>query len=367
MTGSAASALAGATAVLVAKPVIESVPIPAVQRAAESISIALVVIAISYLFLVLAELVPKALAIRFSEKIALWFGAPTWWLLKVLNPFANFLSWSTNLWLRLMGISAEVKRDSHVTEEEVKIILKEGLKGGVFEPSEHELIHAVFEFADIVARNAMTPRTEIVAIAMDEDLQDVLTRATAQGYSRMPIYDDNLDSIKGIIHTRDLLNVFQHEGLVVLKDIMRPVLFVPDSKKISEILKDMQRKKTHMAIVLDEFGGTAGLITLEDILEEIVGEIQDEYDAEEGEIIARPDGSLLVMASVDADHVCERLGVKRPPGDFESISGMVMHALDRIPSIDETIEIAHLRITVIEKDGHRVKRLKVERLPVRPS
>lgn len=366
VTASAASALGGATAILVVKPFIESVPIVAISQAAESISIILVVLVISYTFLVLAELVPKALAIRYSERIALWVGPGTWWSLKLLSVFINFLTWSTNLCLKAIGISPEIKRDPRVTEEEVKIILTDGLKQGVFEPDEHKMIHSVFEFSDIVARNAMTPRTEMVAIEIDSSPEEVLKAATMEQYSRLPVYEGNLDNIKGILNARDILNIFRTGGLIILKDIMRDPFFVPDSRKISEILKDMQRERTHMAVVLDDFGGTAGIITLEDILEEIVGEIQDEYDTEDEAIIMQPDGTAIVLGSVDADMVCERFGTETPEGEFESITGMLIDKIDRIPELGEIINIADLKITILEKKGHRVKKLRVEKLSEKP-
>jgi putative hemolysin len=363
VTASAASALGGATAILVIKPLIESVPIVAINRAAESISIILVVIVISYLFLVLAELVPKALAIRYSERIALWVGPGTWWSLRVVGIFIRFLSWSTNLCLRVAGISTEIRRETMVTEEEVKIILTDGLKQGVFEPHEQRMISSLFEFSDTVARNAMTPRIEMLAIEIGEKPEEILKTATMEPYSRLPVYEENLDNIKGILNVRDLLTVFRTGGLIVVKDIMREPLFVPDSKKISEILKDMKIRKTHMAIVLDEFGGTAGLITLEDILEEIVGEIQDEYDLEEEAIVMQPDGSAIVKGSVEAEVVCDKFKVDLPDGEFETITGMIMNKLDRIPERNEVVEISGLRITVLEKANHRVKKLRVEKIP----
>jgi putative hemolysin len=359
VTASAASVLGGATAIILIKPLVQSIPIPAIQKASGSISIVMVIVGISYLFLVLAELVPKALAIRYSERIALWVGPGTWWTLKILSVIVNFLSWSTNVCLRILGISSEMRRESAVTEEEVKILIFEGMQRGVFEPAEHRMIHSVFEFADSVARNAMTPRTEIVAIEINDSPKTILNIATIEQYSRLPVYEENLDNIKGIIHVRDLLTIFQNQALIIVRDIMRPALFVPDSKKISEILKDMQKKKSHMAIVLDEFGGTAGLITLEDILEEIVGEIQDEYDVEENKIIMKSEGTAIVEGSADAEAVCERFGVHRPDGDFESVAGMIMTAVGHIPALDETVEVAGLKITVLEKEGHRIKRLKV--------
>lgn len=363
VTATAASALGGATAILMIKPLIESIPVLAVSAAAESLAITLVVIIISYLFLVLAELVPKALAIRFSERIALWVGPGTWWSLRTLGIFIRFLSWSTNLCLKAIGISTEIRKEIMVTEEEVKIILTDGLKQGVFEPHEHRMIHSLFEFSDTVARNAMTPRIEMVAVEIDEKPEEILKVATMEPFSRLPVYEDNMDNIKGILNVRDLLTVFRTGGLIVVRDIMREPLFVPDSKKISEILKDMKIRKTHMAIVLDEFGGTAGLITLEDILEEIVGEIQDEYDLEEESIVMQPDGSAIVKGSVEADVVCDKFKVKLPDGEFETITGMIIDKLDRIPERNEVVEISGLRIMVLEKENHRVKKLKVEKIP----
>jgi putative hemolysin len=362
VTATAASAVGGATAILIIKPLIESIPAVASSAAAESLSITLVVVVISYLFLVLAELVPKALAIRFPEKISIWVGPATWWSFRALQIFIKLLTFSTNLCLKAIGISTEIRRDAMVTEEEVKIILTDGLKQGVFEPHEHKMIHSLFEFSDTVARNAMTPRIEMVAVEIGEKPEEILKIATMEPYSRLPVYEENLDNIKGILNVRDLLMVFRTGGLIVVRDIMREPLFVPDSKKISEILKDMKIRKTHMAIVLDEFGGTAGLITLEDILEEIVGEIQDEYDLEDEAINMQPDGSAIVKGSVEADIVCEIFKVRLPEGEFETITGMIIDKLDRIPERNEVVEISGLKITVLEKANHRVKKLKVERI-----
>ncbi|MEE9552836.1 MAG: hemolysin family protein [candidate division Zixibacteria bacterium] len=363
VTASAASALGGATAILVVKPLIETVPIPLISGAAETISITLVIIVISYIFLVLAELVPKSLAIRYSERIALMVGPATWWSLRALQIIINFLSWSTNLCLKAIGVSPDSRRDTAVTEEEVKIILAEGLKQGIFEPDEHKLIHSVFEFSDLVARNVMTSRTEMVAVEIIDSPEEILKVATMEPYSRLPVYEENLDNIRGILSVRDLLKVFGTGGLIILKDIMREPFFVPDSKKISEILRDMQRMKFHMAVVVDEFGGTAGIITLEDILEEIVGEIQDEHDKEEEDMVAQPDGSLVVKGFVDADLVCERFGIEPPEGEFESITGMLMEKLDRVLELGEIVEMAGLKFTVLDKKGHRVSHIKVEKLP----
>ena len=236
------------------------------------------------------------------------------------------------------------------------------MKTGVFEPEEHKLIHSVFEFSDALAKNAMTPRTEIVSVEINDEPKRILEIATTAGFSRLPVIEENLDQIKGIIHVRDLLNVFLTDGLIITRDIMRPPLFVPDSKKISEILTDMQKQRMHIAIVLDDYGGTAGIITLEDILEELVGEIQDEYDTEEDDIVLNPDGSAIVKGTVDAELVWEHFDMEPPESDFESITGMVMDKLGRIPAVDESIETAGLKITILDKSGHIVGKLRVEKI-----
>jgi CBS domain containing-hemolysin-like protein len=289
-------------------------------------------------------------------------GPGTWWALRIMSIFIRFLSWSTGVCLRIMGISPSMRRDSAVTEEEVKIILAEGLKTGVFEPEEHKLIHSVFEFSDTLAKNAMTPRTEIIAVEINDEPKKILEIATTAGFSRLPVIEENLDQIKGIIHVRDLLNVFLTDGLIITRDIMRPPLFVPDSKKISEILTDMQKQRMHIAIVLDDYGGTAGIITLEDILEELVGEIQDEYDDEEDDIVMNPDGSATVKGAVDSDLIWEQFDIEQPPeSEFESIAGLVIDKLGRIPALNESIETAGLKITILEKTGHKVGKLRVEK------
>jgi putative hemolysin len=363
VAGTAASALGGAAAIIVIKPLISSIPITPVKHAAQSISIVLVVVVMSYLFLVLAELVPKSLAIRYSERIALWVGPITWWFLKSIKILISFLSLSTNICLKIIGIPIKEKRDSVLSEEEVKIILAEGLKTGVFEPEEQKLIHSVFEFSDTLAKHAMTPRTEIVPVEINDPPKKILEIATTAGFSRLPVFDENLDQIKGIIHVRDLLNVFLTDGLIITRDIMRPPVFVPDSKKIADILADMQKQRMHIAIVLDDYGGTAGIITLEDILEELVGEIQDEYDSEEDDIVTKPDGSVIVKGLVDADLVWEQFGIEQlPESEFESIAGLVIDKLGRIPALNESIKTAGLKITILEKSGHKVGKLLVEKI-----
>jgi putative hemolysin len=363
VTASAASAIGGALAIVLIEPIVGTIPIAAIQHASGPISVTLVVIVISYLFLVVAELVPKAVAIRNAEKIALWVGPGTWYSIKFLNIIIKILTWSTNLCLRLMGMSPNIKRDNTVSEAEVEFLIKEGMEHGVFDKEEQRLIHSVFEFTDTTVRRAMTPRTDILAVEINATAEDLIRLATETRYSRFPVYEGNLDNIKGIIHSKDLLYVYAHKGLFFLPDILRPVHFVPDSKKISELLRDMQKKKYQMAIVLDEFGGTAGIITVEDVVEEITGDIHDEYDVEALKIEIIADGRAKVKGAMPVDEFADEFGVKIVKGDFDTVAGMVVTRLGSIPPIQAKVQFDGFTLTVLDKEGHKITELLAEKTP----
>lgn len=361
VTASAASAIGGAMAIVIIEPIVRTIPIAGVQHASGPISVTLVVIVISYLFLVVAELVPKAVAIRNAEKIALWVGPGTWYSIKFLNVIIKILTWSTNLCLRLLGMSPEIKRGNSVSEAEVEFLIKEGMEHGVFDKEEQRLIHSVFEFTDTTVRRAMTPRTEILAVEINATAEDLIRLATETRYSRFPVYEESLDNIKGIIHSKDLLYVYAHKGLFFLPDILRPAHFVPDSKKISELLREMQKKKYQMAIVLDEFGGTAGIITVEDVVEEITGDIHDEYDVEALKIEFLADGKAKVNGAMPVDEFADEFGVRIEKGEYHTVAGMVVTRLGSIPPIQARIRFEGFVLTVLEKDGHQVTELLAEK------
>jgi len=362
VTLSAASAIGTTLAINIIGPLIGKIPIPSIQSASEAISLTLVVLIISYLFLVIAELVPKALAIRKSESIALWAGAPTWYALKIFIIIIKVLTSSTNICLKLMGFSPKTKPESTVSEEEIQLIIKDGYEKGIFDKEEHLLIKSVFEFTDTTVKRAMTPRTDIVAFDINNPTDEFLKGATEESFSRFPIYEENLDNIKGVIHSRDLLYVYAHKDLFVLKDIVRPANFVPDSKKISELLREMQKDKFQMAIVLDEFGGTDGIITMEDVIEEIVGDIQDEYDKETSKIEFIDSNKARVIASMPIDEFANEFDVKIESGDFETVGGMIATKLGRIPSKNDVVDFGKFSLKVIEKENHRIKLILASKL-----
>ncbi|MCP4631651.1 MAG: HlyC/CorC family transporter, partial [candidate division Zixibacteria bacterium] len=254
------------------------------------------------------------------------------------------------------------KTSAPITEEEVKHLLTEGMSTGTFNKTERELIHGVFDFADTIARQVMTPRTDIEGIPSDAVAEEILSTVTTSRYSRLPVYEESLDNIVGIIHARDVIGILREKNLVILHDIIRKPFFIPDSKPVPELLRDFQRTQSHLAIVLDEFGGTAGLVTLEDLLEEIVGEIQDEYDKERQEWIRAKDGSLSVAADMIVEDFNEEFKAGLPTGDFDTIGGMIVEHLGRLPRGGESTEIDDFRFIVTEREGNRIRRFRVIKL-----
>jgi putative hemolysin len=337
-------------------PLIKNLPFEFAERWSESISIGIVVIGIAYLSLVIGELVPKYLALRYSEKVALRVAGPIRLLSKISFVFVKLLSFSTKALMSLI-IGKTPKEPPFISEEEVKYIVTEG----IFEKTEAEIIHSVFEFTDTIVKRAMTPRTEVVGLEIGSDQNTVLRTVTEEGYSRLPVYRDTLDNVIGVIHAKDVINILQNSDLIILEDIIRKPYFVPDSMKISKLLREFQKKRAQMAIVLDEFGGTAGLITLEDIIEEIVGEIEDEYDEERKEIDLLPDGSAVVRGSIPLRELNEKLKINLPEEQFETLTGIIINTIGRIPLLDEKIELFDLDFTILEKVGHHLRKIKISK------
>ncbi len=360
LAGTTASVLAGNAVVPVIVPYLENQGLAA--HAAQRVAVTIVVIAVSFLLLVLGELVPKYLAYNSPAKIAL-SSAP------VLNVFAviamipaKILSVSARAILFPFGL-VEKNTESAVSAEEINLILAEGHRKGHFEKAERDLIEGVFEFADTTVRQAMTPRTGICGVDLDETQDEILRKMTEEGYSRYPVYEESLDHIKGVVHTKDVTNLLVHGELIILHDIIRPVSFVPDSKMIHEQLHDFQKSHDHMAIVLDEFGGTAGLITLEDILEEIVGEIRDEHDTELEPFVLLGNRLCLVQAQFPIENFNKQFDVQLDEeGSADTIGGYVLDRLGKFPRLGEKIIIDNLQFEILSMDGPRIERMRVRRI-----
>ncbi len=361
LVGTLAAVVGGARIVSVLKAVFLQIPVEWVQRESENIAIAVVVIAISYLTLVIGELFPKYIAILFPEKVATVIAVPVNFLSKLSKIFVLLLTASSKGLARLFGVKSNPET-AFISEEEVKFIIQEGAEKGVFEKHEEEFIGSIFEFTDKLARHVMAPRPDIVAVEINTPQGQLLQTIMQEGYSRVPVYQGSIDNVVGIIHSRDIINLLTQKGLIILSDIIRQPYFVPDSKKISEILREFQKKKVHMAIVLDEFGGTAGLITMEDIIEEIVGEILDEYDLEEArEVDLLPDGSALVKATIQVEDFNRIFKTSLPEKPWDTLGGLIINTIQRIPAVDEKLALFGMEFVIHQKSGHRLEKIRVHR------
>lgn len=358
----AASALGGVTAVVELKPLLDNLPIFWIQRYSESIAVGIVVMLVSYLTLVIGELAPKSIGLRFPEQISLYSARLLIWLLQLSHLFIRFLSFSTNLVLRPFKFNATFS-SSHPSEDELRLMIEEGRKTGVIDKMEHELIASIFEFTDTTAKEVMVPRTDIVAVEINTPRENLIKIVSEEGYSRLPVYKENIDNIIGIIYTKDFISLLEHRDLIVLQDIIRLAYFVPETKKISQLMRELQRQKLHMAVVVNEFGGVEGIITMEDILEEIVGEIHDEYDEELKELEASADGAILVNARMTVNDFNKKLNVEIPEDtDYETISGFLHKVTGRIPDLNEEIRYKNLTFMVIKKSERRIRQVKVKKV-----
>jgi putative hemolysin len=332
------------------------------QTWGEFIALTLVVIIISYLSLVVGELVPKTLALRYPERIACAVARPLDFFSRSFSWLVKALTASSNVLLFLTGSNAR-STETLVTEEEVKFMIREGAEQGVFDDTEREFIHSVFSFADTSVREVMTPRADINALEVETSCVEALHAMIESGFSRMPVYEEDLERIVGIVHIKELLRAQEQEKTVQLRDFLHPAHFVPDSMQISHLLSDLQVRRAHMAIVVNEFGTVVGIATVEDLLEEIVGEIHDEFDTDEEQPIQElKEGVLLVEGGVLLSDLAETH--KLPLAEtntYRTIAGFVLARLERIPRGGEVILHAGYRFTIVEMDGRRIAKVKIEK------
>jgi putative hemolysin len=338
---------------------------------ANGIALGLVVLFITYLSLILGELVPKRLALQNAEAVATFVAPIMQTISRIAAPVVWVLTISTQSILFLLGRSKH--EEEQVTEEDVMSLVREGTAGGTLEASEQEMIERVFNFTDRTAREIMTPRPEIVAVELNAPMSEVLARITEQGYSRIPVYEESIDHIAGIVYAKDLLLAAQQtaEGgePTQLKDLVRPPVFVLEHQRIASVLRQFKQTRTHLALVLDEYGQTDGLVTLEDVLEELAGDISDEYDETNTMIIERPDGSFLVDGLMTYGDAQRRIGLPAKDSlsdlpDFDTIAGLVLAVLGRIPSAGQQLTIPGWALEVMDMDGVRIDKVLVRRIEI---
>ena len=323
------------------------------------ISIVLITIILSFFTLVFGELVPKRLAMKYYEKISYATIGVIRGISVVTAPFVKLLTASTNMVSKIFGVGES--EEEVVTEEEIKMMIAEGEEKGTIEQGERQLLNNVFEFNDIIVSEVMTPRTDMYAIDINDNIKDILDEVDEFKYSRIPVYDESIDDIQGILFVKDMLKPLKDGKDINIKGIMREPYFVPESKDIGELFKEMQQNKVQMAIAIDEYGGTAGLITMEDIIEELVGNIFDEYDEEEIDVKKIDDNTYILSGTITSYELKKIFGIELPDGDYETLSGYLLDRLGRIPEEDEhpVIEDEKLTYKVEEIEDRRIKYVKI--------
>lgn len=331
-----------------------------------ALSLVIVILVVGFVELLFGELIPKRLAVHYSERFALRVAGIIEALAVVSAPAVYVLTLLTNACAALVG-GTETTAAGTLTEEEIKNIVEESEKEGILEEQETEMIHSVLEFTDIVVREVMVPRIDMVCVEVEHPVSDLVEVVLSSGHTRIPIYEETVDNIIGVVHAKDLLRAARDGvGDVPVRDagLMRSVYYVPENMKVDDLLEEFQRTKNQLAIVVDEYGGTAGLVTLEDLLEEIVGEITDEYDVEHEPALSLIDDNVaLVDARMSIDDVNEALDIHLPEEDSETLGGFVFGILGKIPTVGEVVNYDSLRIEVVEADSRRITRVKITRLP----
>ena len=363
LMGTLASAIGGAAAIAYLKPLIQALPLPLAVEWGQSIAILLVVLPIAYFSLVLGELVPKSLALRFSEQIAFMVAPPIDFFSRLISSLVKLLTVSSNAVLWIFG-GKNGEGASFVSVEEVKSLIREGAATGIFDETEKELIHSVFEFVDTPVKAVMVPRTEIHALDITASSDEVLKSFVESGFSRIPVCEGEMDRVIGVLYNKDIFHAIQKKGGFSTRDHRHPPFFVPSSLPISQLLKELQSKRIAMAMVVNEFGEVEGLATLEDLLEEIVGEIRDEYDREErGPVERLPDGSMVIQGSVLLKDLKSDYGLPfEESADYLTLAGFVLAKLRRIPRGGEKVEHNGYRLTIVDMEGRRIVKVKLEEI-----
>lgn len=303
---------------------------------------------ITVLHIVFGELAPKSLAIRFPASTTLWVASPLRFFYFIFRPFIWMLNGFANFILKLIGIQPIPHGDIH-SEEELRLIIAESAEGGAIQSSERELIQNVFDFDDRLVKHILRPRTQIVAFDVDTSLDEAIEEALKEGYSRYPVYRDSVDNILGIVMTKDLLTERLAPNGKTLQDMLRPVIYVNTGRKIMNLLRTFQKERSQFAVVVNEFGGTVGVVTLEDIIEELVGEIQDEYDSELPIVDKTSEKTYKILAQNPIDEINEFLPEPLPiEGDYITLSGLLLNVSDNIPKVGQVIPVDNYNIKVLQ-------------------
>ena len=362
VVGVLASAVGGATAIEVLKPAIQDIPVRFISTAAEPIALGIVVVIITYFSLIFGELVPKSIALMHPEAIGLWTARSIDAFSKIASIFVKVLTFSTSIILSPFGRKPFTER-AYVTEEEVKMLIKEGGRHGVFEPIEERILQSVFEFTDMSVKEVMVPSTQMVTIQIDQTPKTIVSLIEEEQFSRYPVLGKELNDMRGILYAKDFLTILAMTGQVDIRKILKPPFFVPETMKISLLLREMQKKGIHMALVVDEYGGISGLATIEDLIEEIVGEIRDEHDVE-SPVVQMADGAMFIDASISLRDLREDYHIMLlESSEYETLGGLLLTTLQKIPQVGDLVILDGRRISIVEMVGQRISKVRLEKLP----
>jgi putative hemolysin len=324
-----------------------------------SVAFVLSFLILTYLSVVLGELVPKSIALQRAERLAVWLAVPLDWLGRVSYPLVWLLQRSANGIARLFGVQPAPAGMTMHTEEDIRLIVAQTEE---IHEAEEEMLYKVFDFADKEAHDVMVPRPEVVALSVELPPQEALAAVIDSPYTRYPVYRGSLDDVLGILHVRDLFSALYDRGIdnVVIEEIVRPAYVVPETKDLASLLGEFRRQNQHMALVVDEYGAVEGIVTLEDLLEEIVGEIEDEYDLPDESIQRLDNGRMLIHGTFTIDDFNEQFAQELPQEDYHTVAGFVFGALGRAAEKGDEVEHDGMRFKVVEVDGPRIERLEVE-------
>src|SRR5262245_40867319 len=361
LVGALASVVGGAAAAEELSPWLARLPIPGAATWAGPVALGLVIVVITYFSLILGELTPKALALRSPERLACFVAPVIAAISRSGGRLVALLTISTNAVLRMLG-QGTATQSPFVSEEDVKYLLREGAAKGVFEKVEEELVHSVFEFADTTVREIMVPRINVLALDVDTPSDKVLARVAEIGKSRIPVYRASLEHPVGIVTIKDLFRAVAAGRAINLTELARPPLFMPETARVSALLREFQRGRQNVALVVDEYGGLVGLVTIEDVLEEIVGEIREEDEATPSYVSRLSDGSYFADASAPLGAIRDAFRASLPDSpDYTTLAGFMLHALETVPRQGASVTAGGYRWTVVEMAGPRIRKVRVER------
>ena len=359
-----ASAYAAVNLASSLKTAFEGTGIPLLVSSAEALALIIVTLLLSLFTIVFGELVPKSLALAHTERFALGLSGFVELLLRLLAPLVYALAAVTSNVSRMLGAGDQTQ--GVMSTEELKILVERGGEQGILEAEEEQMIHAVIELGDQRIHEVMVPRIAMITLAASATMDEVIDKVIDEGHSRIPVYEETIDEIIGILYAKDLLPILRRPASErpALRSLLRPPVFVPESMSVDDLLHEFQRRKVHLAIVLDEYGGTAGLVTIEDLLEEIVGEIQDEYDVEEPLVVSLSDDEARIDGRAAIDDLTELFDVElglEDEAEYDTVGGLIYHRIGGVPKPGDQVLVDGLTLTVETTDGRRVGKVLVVR------